>query len=67
MEALKPCPFCGADMEIRMRSVATGENTDDRCKPVGDHADGCPLDGVDFDWFENVAELTWTWNTREVE
>ena len=60
---LKPCPFCGASMEIGSWSYPGGAK---RIEPSGWHDDNCPLDYVlwyfDDEWAEEM--ITESWNRR---
>lgn len=63
---LKPCPFCGASMEL---SIDAYPNGDKRIEPYGWHDDDCPLNHVL--WCFDVEEDGWSeetvaesWNRR---
>lgn len=41
MFELKPCPFCGCDMNLTAVSMVDGKTV--RYNPVGNHKNGCQL------------------------
>ena len=62
---LKPCPFCGCNMEIRVGKYPNGDPMNE---PIGWHDDSCPLSAVS--WY-TYPEDGWTeeaiaerWNRR---
>lgn len=58
-EQLKPCPFCGCEMNFDR--VLSGWN-----KITGMHGDNCPLDGNDFITWSSTADapIIQKFNTR---
>lgn len=58
---LKPCPFCGCDMEI----VNVGRDWL-RVKPIVFHDDECPIDDQEFDYSLSCTkqEVIEIWNKR---
>lgn len=56
---LKPCPFCGSDVDIACVEMMSSRDAG----PVYVHCDGCGADGPQHDWADDATR---DWNRRAV-
>ena len=69
MQKLKPCPFCGCNMEIRLEKYPDGS---ERLEPYGYHEENCVLSAClwctypEDGWTAEKIERSWNGLLRDI-